>query len=120
MLVTGTGVGLLTGLFGVGGGFAIVPALVMVLGFTMPVAVGTSLLVIAINSVTALTARLGGGVDIDWSVIAVFTAAALIGSQLGARAMARVPGAVLQRAFSVLLFVVAGYTGVRSALQLLG
>jgi uncharacterized protein len=59
-----TGVGLLTGFFGVGGGFVIVPALVLALGFEMPVAVGTSLLVIAINSATALAARLGGHVHL--------------------------------------------------------
>jgi hypothetical protein len=60
-----TGVGLLTGFFGVGGGFVIVPALVLALSFDMPVAVGTSLLVIAINSAAALAARLGGHVHLD-------------------------------------------------------
>jgi len=57
----GTFVGFLTGLFGVGGGFVIVPALALVLGFTMPDAVGTSLLVIAVNSAVALAARLRAG-----------------------------------------------------------
>ena len=58
IIAAATGVGLLTGFFGVGGGFVIVPALVLVLGFDMPAAVGTSLLVIAINSAAALAARL--------------------------------------------------------------
>ena len=62
-------VGLLTGFFGVGGGFAVVPALVLALGFSMPVAVGTSLLVIAINSATALGSRAGHGISIDWAVL---------------------------------------------------
>ena len=53
------GVGFLTGLFGVGGGFVIVPALALALGLPMPEAIGTSLLVIAINSAVALTTRLG-------------------------------------------------------------
>ena len=53
----GTGVGFLTGLFGVGGGFVIVPALTLVMGFAMPEAIGTSLLVVAINSAIALLAR---------------------------------------------------------------
>ena len=79
VIAAATGVGLLTGLFGVGGGFVIVPALVLVLGFDMPAAVGTSLLVIAINSAAALAARLGGQVSLDWPLIAVFTAAALAG-----------------------------------------
>ena len=59
VLVAGTIVGFITGFFGVGGGFVVVPALVLALGFDMPEAVGTSLLVITINSVVAL-ARPGG------------------------------------------------------------
>jgi hypothetical protein len=58
-------------LFGVGGGSAVVPALVLALGFSMPVAVGTSLLVIAINSATALACRAGHGITIDWAGIGV-------------------------------------------------
>ena len=52
-----TGVGLVTGFFGVGGGFVVVPVLVLVLGFDMPAAAGTSLVVIAVNSAAALAAR---------------------------------------------------------------
>ncbi len=66
VIVAGTIVGLLTGFFGVGGGFVIVPALVLALGFTMPEAVGTSLLVISINSAVALTTRLQAG-SIEWA-----------------------------------------------------
>ena len=73
IIAAATGVGLLTGFFGVGGGFVIVPALVLLLGFDMPAAVGTSLLVIAINSAAALAARLGGPVSHDWALLAVFT-----------------------------------------------
>ena len=72
-----TGVGLLTSFLGVGGGFVIVPALVLALSFDMPVAVGTSLLVIAINSAAALAARPGGDVLLDWPLLGVLTAAAL-------------------------------------------
>jgi len=91
VLVTASVVGLLTGFFGVGGGFAVVPALVLALGFTMPVAVGTSLLVIAINSASALVSRLGQGVQLDWKLIGIFTAAAITGSLLGGRVTSRVP-----------------------------
>ena len=118
VVLTATAVGLLTGFFGVGGGFAVVPALVLSLGFSMPVAVGTSLLVIAINSATALVARLGSGVDLDWPLLAVFTAAAIAGSLLGGRVASRVRPATLTRAFAVLLAVVAVYTAVRSVPQL--
>jgi uncharacterized membrane protein YfcA len=63
VLVAGTGIGFLTGLFGVGGGFVIVPALTLLLGLNVQVAIGTSLLVIAINSGAALIARAAGTID---------------------------------------------------------
>lgn len=114
VLVTATGVGLLTGFFGVGGGFVVVPALVLVLGFSMPVAVGTSLLVISINSASALVARMGDGLALDWAVIGTFTGAAIIGSLLGGWATSRVPPRVLSQVFVLLLVAVALYTAARS------
>ena len=84
MLLAGTAVGFLTGLFGVGGGFVIVPALTLVLGLSMPEAIGTSLLVIAINSAVALATRLGSS-TIDWSVAMPFTVAAILGVLVGKR-----------------------------------
>ncbi len=114
-----TGVGLLTGFFGVGGGFVIVPALVLALGFDMPTAVGTSLLVISINSAAALAARLGGGLHLDWPLIVVFTVAALAGTLAGNRVASRVSASRLTAAFTVLLIAVAGYTLFRSLPALL-
>lgn len=115
VLLTATLVGLLTGFFGVGGGFALVPALVLALGFPMPAAVGTSLLVIAVNSGTALIARVGDGVShLNWPLIAGFTAAAVAGSLVGGRLMSRANPQHLTRAFAVLLVVVALYTAARS------
>lgn len=113
----GTGVGLLTGFFGVGGGFVIVPALILALGFSMPEAVGTSLLVIAINSVVALSTRLQEG-QIDWAVVVPFTVASLAGVVVGSRLAGRGDPRTLQRWFVGLLVVVAVYTGLRSALAL--
>lgn len=109
LLLTATGVGLLTGFFGVGGGFAVVPALVLALGFTMPAAVATSLVVIVINSATALAARLASGVDIDWTVILVFSVLGALGSVAGGRIAQRVAPRHLSLAFSVLMVLVAGY-----------
>lgn len=114
VVATATVVGLLTGFFGVGGGFALVPALVLALSFPMPVAVGTSLLVIAVNSATALAARATTGGSLDWGVIAAFTAAAVVGSLAGGRVAARVAPRHLTRAFAVLLVAVAAYTAVRN------
>jgi uncharacterized membrane protein YfcA len=115
LVVTASLVGLLTGFFGVGGGFALVPALVLVLGFSMPVAVGTSLLVIAVNSASALTARITSGVgSLDWALIGTFALAAVIGSLFGGRLTARTDPHLLTRAFAILLVLVALYTGGRS------
>jgi uncharacterized membrane protein YfcA len=114
IIAAATGVGLLTGFFGVGGGFVIVPALVLALGFDMPAAVGTSLLVIAINSAAALAVRLGGPVALDWPLLGVFTAAALAGALAGNRLASRVDPARLGTAFTVLLIAVAAYSLARS------
>lgn len=109
-------VGLLTGFFGVGGGFVVVPALVLALGFTMPTAVGTSLLVISINSAVALLARFSGASahQLNWTVLGVFTATAIVGSVLGNRVASRVRAERLSLAFVGLLVVVALYTAARS------
>ena len=115
VVVTATAVGLLTGFFGVGGGFVLVPALVLALSFPMPVAVGTSLLVISVNSATALTARITTvGTDLDWPLIAAFTAAAVVGSLVGGRFTSRLHPTILTRAFAVLLVGVALYTAARA------
>lgn len=118
VVLTATAVGLLTGFFGVGGGFVVVPALVLVLGFSMPAAVGTSLLVISINSGSALLARLGHGPSLNWVLITGFTAAAVVGSMLGGRVTSRVQPRVLAQGFALLLVVVALYTAARSIPQL--
>ena len=78
LIATASGVGLLTGFFGVGGGFAVVPALVLALELPMTTAVGTSLVVITLNSVTALASRLSAGVTPDWRVVLPFAATAAI------------------------------------------
>jgi uncharacterized membrane protein YfcA len=114
VVAAATGVGLLTGFFGVGGGFVIVPALVLALGFEMPAAVGTSLLVIAVNSASALTARLGGGISLNWPLLGVFTLAALAGTLAGNRVASRVSASRLTAAFTGLLIAVAVYSLCRS------
>ncbi|MGW2742425.1 sulfite exporter TauE/SafE family protein [Streptomyces sp. NPDC001450] len=105
----GAGLGAVTGLLGVGGGFLAVPALVSVLGLTMRRAVGTSLLVITINSLAALAARAGTGTQLDWAVIAPFTAAAILGAWDGKRLSRRIKGTTLQRIFAYVLLAVAAF-----------
>ena len=70
-LLAGTGVGFLTGLFGVGGGFVIVPALTLLLKLSMPEAIGTSLVVIAMNTLAGY-AGYHGTMDIPWTVVLGF------------------------------------------------
>ncbi len=115
VLAAGLVVGFLTGFLGVGGGFIIVPALVLSLRYEMPTAVGTSLLVISLNSGVALLAR-GGHETFHWSVIVPFTLAAIAGSTAGKRVADRASGPSLTRAFAVLLLVVAGYVLLRTVL----
>jgi uncharacterized membrane protein YfcA len=103
---TGIATGLLTGFFGVGGGFAIVPALTLLLALPLSVAVGTSLLVIAITSAGALAAHLSSG-HIDWAVAAAFTAAATAGAFAGSRMGRRTPSHRLAQAFAVLVVGIA-------------
>ena len=117
LVATGTGVGFLTGLFGVGGGFVIVPALVLVLGFTMPVATGTSLLVIAVNAGLALAFR-GGLGSVDWGVVAPFTLAAVVGVLVGRVVADRVPARTLSGALGVLILAVALWTGIDAVIAL--
>ena len=117
VLAAGLAVGFLTGFFGVGGGFVIVPALVLALGLPMQTAVGTSLLVVAINSVASLAAR-AGSAHFDWDLIIPFTLGAMLAITVGKRIADRVPNRTLGRAFAVLLLAVAAYTGIHSALQL--
>lgn len=114
----GTTVGFLTGLFGVGGGFVIVPALTLVLGFTMADAVGTSLLVITINALMALAAR-GGPAAVEWGVAIPFTIAALAGVGTGVRAADRLPAQSLLRWFAALLVAIAAYTGATAIVGLM-
>jgi uncharacterized membrane protein YfcA len=110
-----TGVGLITGFFGVGGGFVVVPALVLVLGFDMPTAAGTSLVVIAVNSAAALAARAGhGSLVLDWTLIGTFAAAAVTGVLAGGSLAGRASPQRLSAAFTVLVVLVAGYTLTRS------
>ena len=115
VIPAGVVVGFLTGFLGVGGGFIIVPALVLTLSYEMPCAVGTSLLIISLNSGVALLAR-SGHQSFHWAVIAPFTVAAIVGSTAGRRVADRVSGAQLTRAFAGLLLVVAAYVFARVVL----
>jgi uncharacterized membrane protein YfcA len=118
VVLAGSFIGLLTGFFGVGGGFVIVPALVLALGFTMPDAVGTSLIVIAVNSTVALATRLPSG-SVEWGTVIPFTIASLIGVFVGSRLASTRDPSFLQKWFVILLVVVAVYTATSSLIALI-
>jgi uncharacterized protein len=102
----GLAVGLLTGFFGVGGGFLIVPALVLLLGLSVRLAIGTSLLIIAVTALAGLAGHLAVG-GVSWPVTLAFAAAGSAGVLAAARCGRGLAGETLARAFSVMLAVVA-------------
>jgi uncharacterized membrane protein YfcA len=104
VIVEGLVVGAVTGLVGSGGGFLVVPALALLGGLPMSVAVGTSLLVIAMKSFSGLAGHLAG-VQIDWDLALMVTAAAVVGSLVGSRFAGRIPQDTLRKTFG--WFVVA-------------
>lgn len=114
VLVTATGVGLLTGFLGVGGGFLVVPALTLALGMPIGYAAGTSLVVITLTSAAALVVRSEIGVAPDWTPVLALTAAAALGGVVGAGLADRTDTTRLSAAFTALVLGVAVYTAVRS------
>lgn len=105
LLVTALGVGALTGLIGIGGGFLIVPALVVLARVPMKQSVGTSLLVIAMNCVSGYLGYIGRE-PMAWDVLAVFTAVACLGIFAGTALVHVIQPRQLKRAFAVFLLVV--------------
>jgi uncharacterized membrane protein YfcA len=103
----GIGVGVLTGLVGVGGGFVIVPALMIGLSFGMREAMSTSMVIVAVVSATALLAHLSAGAGLDVPVAVAMGGAAILGAALGPRLADHVSTALLGRAFALLVVAVA-------------
>lgn len=118
VVAAGLGVGFLTGLFGVGGGFVIVPALVLVVRLPMAQVVGTSLLIVALNSASSLISR-ATTAHFDWEVIVPFTVAAMVATFVGKRFADRLPARRLKLSFAALMVLVAGYTGWQSSQALM-
>ncbi|MFF7389402.1 sulfite exporter TauE/SafE family protein [Streptomyces scabiei] len=98
VIVDGVAVGLVTGLVGAGGGFLVVPALALLGGLPMGVAVGTSLLVIAMKSFAGLAGYLAV-VHVDWGFAALVTSVAVVGGLLGGRLAGRIPQETLRKSF---------------------
>lgn len=111
----GIGVGALTGLVGVGGGFLIVPALVLLSGIPMKTAIGTSLAIVAANSSTSFAGYMGV-VPVDWMMMASFTVVTVAGSFAGTRLAHRFSQEMLKRSFAVFLIFVATYIMIKNVI----
>jgi hypothetical protein len=110
----GMATGILSGLFGVGGGFVIVPALVLFSGMRIHTAIATSLMVIFLVSVSGVSSYLLGGGTLSWQLTLMFLAGGFIGMRLGSELSKRLSGPRLQRIFAVAVVVVALFVVVRS------
>jgi uncharacterized protein len=106
VIAVGVGVGVMTGLFGVGGGFIVVPAWTLVMGCPVRVSVGASLFVIVLNSTAAFVSHMGFS-SIDLGVAVPFAVAGVVGAVLGERFSDRLPGDKLSRWFAYLVIGVA-------------
>lgn len=109
ILLEGSIVGVLTGLVGAGGGFLIIPALVLLAKMPMKLAVGTSLFIIATKSLIGFTGDLKGGEVIDWTLLGIFTAASVIGIFMGILLAKKIPGEKLKSAFGWFVLVMGIY-----------
>jgi len=109
ILAEGAIVGLVTGLVGAGGGFLIIPALVLLAKLPMKKAVGTSLMIIAAKSLIGFVGDMSGDEVIDWNFLAVFSAIAVVGILLGSWLSKRIPGEKLKPAFGWFVLVMGTY-----------
>jgi lysyl-tRNA synthetase class 2 len=114
VVVAGFALGALTGVLGAGGGFLIVPTLVLLFGLPMREAIGSSLVIITLNSLVGLAARYRPG-SVDPGLAALLSGVAIVGAWLGHRLSARVPQQALKRGFAVLVLVVAAFIVLRTA-----
>lgn len=123
IVVGGTAVGLASGIVGVGGGFLIVPALVLLARVPLAQAVGTSLAIITLNSFAGFARYFGvlqaRGIELDWGTLALVIALGIGGSLLGHRLATRMPQALLRRIFGSTLLVLATAIGLDVARRVL-
>lgn len=107
VVLAATLTGLLTGFFGVGGGFAVVPVLLLVLHCDVREAAGTSLLVMIIAALVSLSQRASGGLEVAWGTVALFTLGSTAGGLVGGPLSQRLRASTLNALFAVLLLAVA-------------
>lgn len=109
ILIEGVIVGGVTGLVGAGGGFLIIPALVLFAGLEMKKAVGTSLVIIATKSLIGFTGDLQGSMEIDWDFLLIFSTIAVLGIIIGSMLSKKIPNEKLKPAFGWFVLVMGIY-----------
>lgn len=113
IVIEGLLVGILTGLVGVGGGFLIVPALVLLGGLPMGLAVGTSLFIIALKSFSGFYKYLDVlqelGMSVNWELIVIFSLIGAAGSIIGNKVSNKISNEKLKKGFAIFLIVMGGY-----------
>lgn len=109
ILLEGALVGTLTGLVGAGGGFLIIPALVLLAKMPMKLAVGTSLFIIAVKSLLGFTGDLQGSETIDWTLLSTFTGLSVVGIFIGIFLSKKIEGNKLKSAFGWFVLVMGIY-----------
>ncbi|WP_138431504.1 sulfite exporter TauE/SafE family protein [Fodinibius saliphilus] len=113
IILEGLAVGILTGLVGVGGGFLIVPALVLLGGLPMSLAVGTSLLIIALKSFSGFYKYVEVLAELDmsmnWELIFVFSLIGAVGSLIGKKVSNKISNKNLKKGFAIFLILMGGY-----------
>ena len=113
-------VGVITGFVGVGGGFLIVPALVLLAGLSMPVAIGTSLLIIVIKSIAGFfkyyAVMSANDVEFNWFIISIMIAGGILGSIFGSKIGRSLPKEKLQKGFAVFLVLMGIFVITKSVI----
>jgi uncharacterized membrane protein YfcA len=115
LLLYGIGIGFITGLLGAGGGFLLIPTLVIVVGLTMKEAVGTSLLIIALNSLIGFAGDLGH-FTIQWKLLLSVTTIAITGIFIGGAMAKKIPAEKLKKGFGWFVLVMGIYIILKEAL----
>lgn len=115
LLGYGLGIGLITGLLGAGGGFLLIPALVLILKLPMKEAIGTSLMIIGLNSLIGFTGDLGS-LSINWIFLSTVTLIAVAGIFIGGAIAKKIPGEKIRKSFGWFVFVMGLYILIKEIL----
>lgn len=116
IIASGFLVGTITSFVGAGGGFLIVPALVILLNLSMPEAIGTSLFIIAINSMIGFIGEVRIVTDIDWKFLGVFSGISIVGMMIGTIMSKNINPALLRKIFAFFILVMSGFIAVKETL----